>query len=169
MASPKPSAEVLNIQLTEFTYNADYDFSSVDEVELKATVLNRAPPEKNQFDVVIKLVYYDKKASIPVLTTSCVTNYALKSMPTGSHPEHPESGESAVNIPAYLVHLMKVEAIAHARALVAIQAASTPFGRIYVSLGVTPIMQMLQEAFESADDEETVKAMPEVKATKRKK
>lgn len=145
MAPSKFSADVLDIQLVEFIYNPEYDFDKLHEVDIKVIVLTRAPPDKDQFDVMVKIAYHNKATAEPVLTTSCVTNYALTGMPKGMLPE---TGESTVDIPAHLIHLMKIEAVAHARALIATQAASTPFGKTYVSLGMRTITQMLREEIE---------------------
>ncbi|WP_162550272.1 hypothetical protein [Hymenobacter nivis] len=137
-----PSAEVSNIQLTEFIYNPEYDFANMEEVELKITVLHRAPLQNEQFDVLVKIVYQDKKTSESVLSTSCVTSYTLKGMKKGTDSE---SSTNTIDIPGVIDSLMKIEAVAHARALVAVQAASTPFGKTYVSLGTRVMTQLIQE------------------------
>lgn len=145
MSPSKFSANVSDIQLVEFTYNPEYDFEKLHEVDMKVIVQTRAPPDKDQFDVMVKIAYNNKATAEPVLTTACVTNYALTGMPKGVHPE---TGESTVDVPAHLIHLMKIEAVAHARALISTQAASTPFGKTYVSLGMRAITQMLREEIE---------------------
>ena len=147
MEKKAPSVEVINIQLTEFTYNPDYDFSTVDEVDLRVTVLTRVPPEKEQLDIMVKIAYHDKKTSDSVLVTSCVTNYAMTGMNKGTEPE---SGDATVDIPAQLLRLMKIEAVAHARAIVAVQAAATPFGQTYVSSGKSEIARLIREEVEVA-------------------
>lgn len=153
MTPQNPSAEVLNIQLTEFTYNPEYDFTLLDEVEIKVQVLSRAPPGKDQFDILVRIAYHDKKTSQSVLSTSCVTNYALIGMVKGVDAE---DGRTTVDIPGRFLYLMRIEAVAHARALIATQAASTPFGKTFVALSIGAISQAVEEEVELANVDEPV-------------
>jgi hypothetical protein len=146
MLSNNYSAKVLDIQLTEFSYKIQYDFATLDEVELKVSIMHRLP-DKERYDVMVKIDYLDKKNLEPVLSTVCVTSYSLAGLDYKANKDD-ENRPISVDIPEDLVRIMNIEAVAHARALVAQQAASTPFGKTYVSLGTRVLQQFVKTIVE---------------------
>ncbi len=131
---------VSNIQLINFSYEIDYDLQNISAVDLSVTELTRVMLEANRFDFLVTIAYLDQRTAAPVLQATCLTSYALHGMQRATDPQ---SGKSTVQVPNALLALMRIEAAAHARALVAVQAAATPFGKIYVA---TPPHQPAAEA-----------------------
>ena len=131
--APAPRATVANIQLTEFSYESDYDFQNLDDVDLNVNVMKRLAPISTQnaadrFDVLVQITYSDQRTAVAVLKAACLTSYTVHGIAASTDPQ---SGERTLEIPNSLLALMRIEAVAHARALVAGQAAATPFGKTY--------------------------------------
>lgn len=130
MPNALPVGNVLTIQLTAFQYDFDFEYVDDAQVEYKIVSLNRFPPDKEQMDILINVVYWQKDRDTPILTASCVTSYRLIGIETGKDA----GGERTITIPEELNLLLTQEAIAHTRALIALHTAATPFNRTHIAV-----------------------------------
>ena len=145
MRSPKPrptvskpkkaksiTVSVLSIRLTAFHYDLDYEVKNKEEVGYTIEILNRMDFQDKllELDMLVNIVYLEKDRAEPILTASCLTTYALEGLPTKTSAE--DDSDSVV-IPSELMLRLHEEALSHARALIAIQTAATPFSKTHIA------------------------------------
>ncbi len=131
MATTSPSARPLAIRLVGFVYLMDYEPTSQSEVTYKLETLHRILPGADKMEVLVNITYQANDREEPVLTGSCLTTYELIGVPK---EKDPQSDGYLYVISDELNQQMTIEAVAHARALVAQQTASTPFHESHVAL-----------------------------------
>lgn len=147
MRSPKPlptvnkskkakpiTVSVLTIRLTAFHYDLDYEARNKEEVGYTIEILTRMDfrDKTLELDTLVNVVYLEKDREEPILTASCLTTYALEGLST--KPDAEDDSTSIV-IPSKLMLRLHEEATSHARALIAIHTAVTPFSKTHIAFG----------------------------------
>lgn len=132
MPTPQPAAQPLTIRLVGFSFDYDYEIENGAEVSYKTDLLHRIPPQTETMDVLVTITYRVAGREEPVIEASCLTTYLLSGVQKTQDPENANSHLYVVS--DELAQRMNTEAVAHARALLAQQLASTPFAHSHVAL-----------------------------------
>lgn len=126
------AVSILTIRLTAFYYDLDYEVKNKEEVGYTIEILNRLNSQEKivEMDMLVNITYLEKDREEPILTASCLTTYALEGLAT--KPDTEDDSISVI-IPDELMLRMHEEASSHARALIAIQTAATPFSKTHIA------------------------------------
>jgi hypothetical protein len=127
-------AQVYSIRLIDFHYTPDYVATEAMPVHYQLQVEHRVPENGETLEITVGIRYLENESTGFLLSASCLTIYRMAGM---TRLAHPDTGEPVVDVPAELLVQLNVEAVAHARALVAGHTAGTWFERCHVALGGT--------------------------------
>ena len=127
-----PYAQVHAIRLTDFNYNPDYVATEAVPITYRLQVLNRVPEHGESIEITVGIRYLEPDSANFLLNASCQTVYKMTGM---TRLEHPDTGLPVVDVAEELLQQLSVEAVAHARALVAAHTAGTWFEQCHVALG----------------------------------
>ena len=125
-------AQVQSIRLNDFNYNPEYVAPEAVPIHFQLEVLNRVPEDGQTLDITVGIRYLEEETSRFLLSASCRTVYRVAGM---TRLEHPDTGLPVVDLPEALLQQLTLEAVAHARALVAGHTAGTWFEQCHVALG----------------------------------
>jgi hypothetical protein len=125
------NATVSGIKLINFTY--DFDFQPVEGAEIRYVVdlLHRVDGEPKSLDILVTIKYFATDENNPVLQAACLTSFRVPKVETGIDPT---DGHKTVSFEHHILKDLTREAISHARALVAVHTAATPFSSLHVSI-----------------------------------
>ncbi|GAB3308985.1 hypothetical protein [Hymenobacter tenuis] len=127
-------AQVQSIRLNDFNYNPEYVAPEAVPIHFQLEVLNRVPEDGQTLDITVGIRYLEEETSRFLLSASCRTVYRVAGM---TRLEHPDTGLPVVDVPEALLQQLTLEAVAHARALVAGHTAGTWFEQCHVALGAS--------------------------------
>jgi len=127
-------AQVHAIRLTDFHYHPAYVATEATPVHYQLQVEHRVPEDGETLEITVGIRYLEGESACFLLSACCLTVYQMAGM---TRLAHPDTGEPVVDVPAELLEQLTVEAVAHARALVAGHTAGTWFERCHVALGGT--------------------------------
>ena len=127
-----PNAQVQAIRLTDFNYNPEYVTTAEVPIMYQLQVLHRVPEDGETLEITVGMRYLDSDSANFLLSASCRTVYQMTGM---TRMKHPETGLPVVDVPEALLQQLTLEAVAHARALVAGHTAGTWFEQCHVALG----------------------------------
>ncbi|GAA3976729.1 hypothetical protein [Hymenobacter antarcticus] len=125
-------AQVQSIRLTDFNVNPDYVATEAAPITYQLQVLNRVPEHGESLEITVSIRYEAPDSTCFLLSAVCLTVYRVAGM---TRLEHPETGRPVVDVPEELLQQLSIEAVAHARALVASHTAGTWFEQCHVALG----------------------------------
>ncbi|RSK24507.1 hypothetical protein [Hymenobacter metallilatus] len=125
-------AQVQSIRLTDFNYNPDYVPTEEVPITYQLQALNRVPEDGETLEITVGIRYLEPDSANFLLSATCRTVYKMMGM---TRLKHPETGRPVVDVAEVLLQQLSVEAVAHARALVAAHTAGTWFEQYHVSLG----------------------------------
>lgn len=148
MSTPAPYAAPVSIQLTQFNYDFDYEQKVDCPITFKADIQHRIPtnPDADEIQVLVTITYRAQDQEQPVLQATCLTTYMLMNVAKTEGAD----GVQRYTMPSALGKQMTIEAIAHARALLAQHTAGTPFQQAHVPLNFdlnrAPAVEDIQQA-----------------------
>jgi hypothetical protein len=133
MADNSPTTRVLAIKLLEFKYDRKFKAADGTPVQYNVQIKHRIPAKSSRLEVVVSITYTEKNSdrTDPLLSTECLTVYQLIDSKTEVEEE---TGKEVVQLPVELMQRLFLEAIAHSRALLAVQTAGTAFNGTHVDI-----------------------------------